>query len=86
MVDCELMRCRAIPNEPCEGDGMFSCYNESCAKRDECWASAMITEELSVTCQLQAHYPEVRHEARLEDIHEHTELIISWPSKEYRNE
>ena len=86
MVDCELMRCRAIPTEPCEGDGIFACYNESCAKRDECWSSVMIDEDFSLTCQRQAHYPEVLHEVKMEDIHENTQVTIAWPSKEYANE
>jgi len=80
------MRCRAIPTEQCIGNGISACYNESCVRRGECWSSVMVDEELSLTCQLQPHYHEVHHEVRMEDIHEKTQITISWPSKELNND
>lgn len=80
------MRCRAFQNTVCEGDGIFACYNESCAKRDECWSNIMIDDDLTLTCQLKAHPPEINHEIRMEDALTETEVTIGWPSRDYKNE
>jgi hypothetical protein len=85
MVD-NRMRCRAFQTTECVGDGISLCYNESCCLRNECWASVMIDDDFSLTCQLQAHYAEIRHQVELEDATTNTMVSITWPSKEYKNE
>jgi hypothetical protein len=65
----------------CAGDGVETCYNESCDRKNACVARILVTDGAEVTCDLKPHPPEKKHHLLIKGHYDERLVEITWPSK-----